>query len=459
MSVTRKLFFTLAAFIIGMALVFAFVTQIVLKDALHLMVESTRKKEIEELSTIFIKHYRQKGSWDQVEEVEVSPEFWDNNQEASFLLLSREQEQLYTAGHASIMHIKLFGIRSILKHEGETIAFLYFHDPEVDFLSKIRMGIRDSVTILLFIGAFVFILLSLVIAYWLSRRLTAPLRSLLPAIDRLGRGELGIQAPTLSNDEYGTVAKAFNEMSTKIQRMEEVRRNLVADVSHELRTPLTILRGKLELIQQSGRPVKPEELLPIQDELIRLTRLVEDLHQLSLAEVKKLPLEKKMTPVLPLLQRIVERMTPVAQQKGVEIQLHPFTKIEKIRIDPNRITQALLNLLTNALRYTPSGGSIQITVEDEIKGKGGDKQLRITISDTGIGISPEHLPYLFNRFYRTDEARTRNSGGTGLGLALTKEFILAHKGNIEVESQPGIGTTFFITLPVSLEQGSRSPVV
>ncbi len=319
MSVTRKLFFTLAAFIIGMALVFAFVTQIVLKDALHLMVESTRKKEIEELSTIFIEHYRQKGSWDQVEEVEVSPEFWDNNQEASFLLLSREQEQLYTAGHASIMHIKLFGIRSILKHEGETIAFLYFHDPEVDFLSKIRMGIRDSVTILLFIGAFVFILLSLVIAYWLSRRLTAPLRSLLPAIDRLGRGELGIQAPTLSNDEYGTVAKAFNEMSTKIQRMEEVRRNLVADVSHELRTPLTILRGKLELIQQSGRPVKPEELLPIQDELIRLTRLVEDLHQLSLAEVKKLPLEKKMTPVLPLLQRIVERMTPVAQQKGVEI--------------------------------------------------------------------------------------------------------------------------------------------
>lgn len=448
MSVTRKLFFTLAAFIVGMALVFAFVTQIVLRDSLHFMVESTRKKEIEELSTIFIEHYRQKGSWDQVEQVEVSPEFWSKNQEASFLLLSREQKQLYTAGDASSQQIKLFGVRSILQYEEETIALLYFYDPEVDFLSKIRMGIRDSVTVLLIIGAFVFILLSLVIAYWLSRRLTAPLRSLLPAIDRLGRGELGIQAPILSNDEYGTVAKAFNEMSTKIQRMEEVRRILVADVSHELRTPLTILRGKLELIQQSGRPVKPEELLPIQDELIRLTRLVEDLHQLSLAEVKKLPLEKKMTPILPLLQRIVERMTPVAQQKGVKIQLNSFTKTEKIQIDPNRIIQALFNLLTNALRYTPSGGAIQITVEDVIGEKDGDKQLRIKIADTGIGISHEHLPYLFNRFYRTDEARTRNSGGTGLGLALTKEIILAHKGNIEVESQPGKGTTFFVTLPV-----------
>ncbi len=448
MSVTRKLFFTLAAFIVGMALVFAFVTQIVLRDSLHFMVESTRKKEIEELSTIFIEHYRQKGSWDQVEQVEVSPEFWSKNQEASFLLLSREQKQLYTAGDASSQQIKLFGVRSILQYEEETIALLYFYDPEVDFLSKIRMGIRDSVTVLLIIGAFVFILLSLVIAYWLSRRLTAPLRSLLPAIDRLGRGELGIQAPILSNDEYGTVAKAFNEMSTKIQRMEEVRRILVADVSHELRTPLTILRGKLELIQQSGRPVKPEELLPIQDELIRLTRLVEDLHQLSLAEVKKLPLEKKMTPILPLLQRIVERMIPVAQQKGVKIQLNSFTKTEKIQIDPNRIIQALFNLLTNALRYTPSGGAIQITVEDVIGEKDGDKQLRIKIADTGIGISHEHLPYLFNRFYRTDEARTRNSGGTGLGLALTKEIILAHKGNIEVESQPGKGTTFFVTLPV-----------
>ena len=141
MSVTRKLFFTLAAFIVGMALVFAFVTQIVLRDSLHFMVESTRKKEIEELSTLFIDYYRQNKSWDQVEEVEVNPQFWSRNQETSFLLLSQDQKQLYSAGETSSQKIKLFGVRSILQFEGETIAFLYFYDPEVDFLSKLRMGI------------------------------------------------------------------------------------------------------------------------------------------------------------------------------------------------------------------------------------------------------------------------------------------------------------------------------
>jgi two-component system sensor histidine kinase BaeS len=192
---------------------------------------------------------------------------------------------------------------------------LYYYDPEVAYISKLKIGILDSVTVLLFAGATVFVLLSLLIAYWLSKRLTAPLRLMIPAIDRLGKGEFGIQAPVVTEDEYGKVAKAFNEMSKQLQRAENVRSNLVADVAHELRTPLTIIRGKLDLVQQGGRPIEPESLLPLQDELIRLTRLVDDLHQLSLAEAKKLPLERKPTHIPALLRRIIDRITPDAAER------------------------------------------------------------------------------------------------------------------------------------------------
>lgn len=273
---------------------------------------------------------------------------------------------------------------------------------------------------------------------------------MIPAIDRLGKGELGIQAPVVSRDEYGKTAKAFNQMSKQLQQAEEARKNLVADVAHELRTPLTVLQGKLEWIQQRGQPVRPENLLPLQDELIRLNRLVDDLHQLSLAEAKKLPLDQKPTDLPVLLRRIIDRIQPDADRKGVEIRLHCDAGIPPISVDPHRITQVFLNLLTNALRYTPPGGSVKVDITKKKEG------LQIQVSDTGVGIPPEHLPHLFNRFYRTDESRTRNKGGMGLGLAIAREFVLAHHGNIEVESTPDQGTTFIVELPFQGVEGASA---
>ena len=186
----------------------------------------------------------------------------------------------------------------------------------------------------------------------------------------------------VSRDEYGKTAKAFNEMSQQLQQAEEIRRNLFANVAHELRTPLTILQGKLEWIQQRGQPVQPESLLPLQDELIRLNRLVDDLHQLSLAEAKKLPLDQKPTDIPQLLSRIIDRIQPDADRKGVEIRLHCDAGIPSISVDSNRITQVFLNLLTNALRYTPPGGSVKIDITEKKEG------LQIQVSDTGVGIPP-----------------------------------------------------------------------
>ncbi|BCU81926.1 hypothetical protein JIR001_17090 [Polycladomyces abyssicola] len=280
---------------------------------------------------------------------------------------------------------------------GETVAFLYYYDPEVAYISRLRTGILDSVTFLLLAGATVFILLSLLIAYWLSKRLTAPLRMLIPAIDRLGKGEFGIQAPVVTKDEYGKVAKAFNEMSEQLQLAENVRRNLVADVAHELRTPLTIIRGKLDLVQQSGRPIEPESLLPLQDELIRLTRLVDDLHQLSLAEAKKLPLEGKPMHIPALLRRIIDRINPDAERKGIEITLTCSTDTPTIHVDPNRMTQVFLNLIVNAVRYTPSGGTVRRKQREMVRAVFCGLRLPTPESESNLNISHSSLTVFIGR--------------------------------------------------------------
>ncbi|TCP58288.1 two-component system sensor histidine kinase BaeS [Tumebacillus sp. BK434] len=424
MSVRRKLFLTIALFIVGMGLVFAFATQVVIRGILDVMIEAPKRTEIAEI----LAHY------DAPERIELPAE-------TSILFLSRDKRVLYKSGAATEQALKMFGIKSPIKQNGQTVAFLYYHDPDVDYMSKLRMGVLNSTRFLLLVGTVIFVLISLVVAYLMSKRLTRPLRALLPVIDRLGQGEFGVQAPVLSRDEHGKVAAAFNKMSSRLQQDEEVRRNLVADVAHELRTPLTIIRGKLDLFQQHGEPIEPQELLPLQDDLIRLTRLVEDLHQLSLAEAKQLPLDKKPTDLSALLHRIVERVAFDAESKEIKLSYVSHAHDAITQVDSNRITQVFLNLLINAIRYTPEGGQVSVVLEEQ------HGALRTTITDTGFGIAPEHLPFLFNRFYRTDSARDRNSGGMGLGLAIVKEFVLAHDGTITVQSEPGQGTTFTVVLP------------
>lgn len=450
MSVRRKLFLAMGAIIVGMGLVFAFVSQVVQRGTLDVMVEAPKKERVEALTERIGEAYARNGySWAGIRPADIS---LGEGESVVVESLSR-RKRLFAAGEADPEMVTIFGIRSnvVAEPDTRTIAFLYYYDEEVGMMSRLRLGILDSATVLLVIGTLLFILVALFVAYGLSRRLTAPLSFLLPAIARLGKGEFGVQAPVTSKDEYGKVAEAFNDMSARLQRAEESRRNLVADAAHELRTPLTIIGGKLEQLQQHGEPVAPERLLPLQDDLIRLTRLVDELHQLSLAEAKRLPLERKPTDLYALLDRVVEHVMLDAEAKGVSVTLEQWTEATRLTVDPHRITQVFLNLLVNAVRYTPRGGTVRVFIDDAgPSGKApGDRQggLRVTVADTGPGIEAAHLPYLFDRFYRTDEARDRNSGGMGLGLAIVKELVHAHGGTIDVASEPGRGTVFAVTLP------------
>jgi two-component system sensor histidine kinase BaeS len=446
MSVRRKLFMMMISFIVGMGIIFAVVTQFLMQDVLQVMVTAARQDEIADISQSFLQYYESNGeAWTGIESyVQTHPPKTLANKGTSVLLLSLDSQVLYTSGDAQVKIVRTFGIRSNLMQGDQRVAVLLYHDAGAEFMSKLRIGVLSSTRFLLLAGTFVFVLVSLVLIYWLAKRLTAPLRVLIPVLDRLGKGDYGIQAPVTSRDEYGKVAEAFNAMSVQLRQAEELRRNMSADVAHELRTPLTIISGKLELLQQEARPIQPEVLLPLQDELIRLTRLVDDLHQLSLAEAKKLPLERKPVDMYALLQRIVEHFSADARLKGITLSLTNSAERAVLLVDSHRMTQVFYNLLTNAIRYTPVGGNVTVVIEGS-----GDQHLRLSVRDTGMGIDAAHLPFVFERFYRMDEARARNSGGMGLGLAIAQQFIAAHQGRIEVSSRLGEGTVFTVTLPLN----------
>lgn len=438
----------MAGIVISLGFLFIFIVQFALRDSLYFMMEAARSKEVDAWNTLFTDYYIDNGkSWNGIQsyiddEVTLAPD-------SSLVLRDRNLNLLVTAGEDYYRTVIENGLLNRIRIGQNYVASLYIYDEEIAGMSKWRISTYYSTLFFMVFGVLVLVALSLLVAYWLSKRLTAPLKQLLPAIDRLKQGELGVKVPVVTADEYGNVANAFNDLSLEMLRTERVRRNLVADVAHELRTPLTIMSGKLELIQQNKQDVKPAALLPIQDELLRLNRLVEDLHQLSLAEAGKLPLHKQQVEVEEWIVRIVEKVRDEAYLSGIQLIIEESGHPVSVFIDENRMTQVLMNLINNALRHTPNGGSIHIGLVHTDEAGHSPSVVTISVRDTGTGIDPEHLPHLFDRFYRADEGRSRDSGGMGLGLAISKQLVEAHGGAIQVESTLGTGTVFTITLPAN----------
>lgn len=307
------------------------------------------------------------------------------------------------------------------------------------------------------IGAgFFFIAIGLFISFWISGVITLPLKKLVAAIERVAHGDLDVKVPVQTDDEYGKVTRTFNDMTDRLRQSEEVRRRLVADVAHELRTPLSIMQLKLENSQQDGHASSPEAMLRLHDEVIRLSLLVDDLHILSLAEAGRLSLDRQPVDLTARLGQIVDDMQHEAEENGLEIRLSSKTKPVTVIADARRITQVVMNLLTNAIRYTPGGGTISVEIEDHVEDRDG-VYASISIADTGIGIPEDELDHLFDRFYRVEEARSRHTGGTGLGLSIAHHFIKAHGGFIRVASRLGAGTTFTVYLPAAVETEEAVP--
>ena len=250
---------------------------------------------------------------------------------------------------------------------------------------------------------------------------------------------------TERTDEIGVLARSFNQLLERLERLFQTQQRLLADVSHELRTPLTAIRGNVDLMRRMG-DADPESLEIIQEEIERMTRLVGDLLLLARADAGGLPLEKKKVELDNLLFEVYRQVRLL--EKSVEVKV---TEVDQVCMmgDVDRLKQLLLNLISNAIKYTPDGGMVDVSLSK----KNGWAYLKI--SDTGMGIPAEDLPYIFDRFYRVDKARARaqsGQGGAGLGLAIAKWIAQAHGGNIDVTSKVGEGTTFTIILPILVEQ-------
>lgn len=371
---------------------------------------------------------------------------------------------------------------------GGRVAGHYWQDQRPSVMDgRLAKTIGTSIIQAMIIGLILTSLAALFLGLLLTRHFTEPLNRLMEGVRKVGKGQFSSRVEVKGKGDIAVLARDFNRMTEQLTRNEEVRRNMVADIAHELRTPLAVILGKLESIQEGVLPSTPETILPIQDETLRLIRLVRDLQQLSLAEAGKLPMSLKPVKLRQIVEKIMEQFAIEFEERGLRSEI--AGDVPEIIGDADRLTQVFVNLIGNALLHTSSEGSLRVLLteserspedtladdetsrrllgvfrrkgeksdegfqisrsgDDAANKAGTDGWVQVTVIDSGEGIPEDELEHIFDRFYRVDKARERESGGTGLGLAIAKEFIQAHGGSIQVTSKLGVGSCFKILLPL-----------
>ena len=297
---------------------------------------------------------------------------------------------------------------------------------------------------LLLCGApFGVVLIVVIIAFNLYTRLGRPLQDIFNAIDSVAEGNLSVRVANDDSPQFGELIKRFNKMVGDLERADQQRRNLTADIAHELRTPLHIIQGNLEGIVDGVYQPTPDHINTTLEETRLLTRLVNDLQTLSLAETGQLPLHPTRFLLTDLIADLTSSFSAQAASKNIDLKTIIADPHQELSADYDRLNQVLSNLISNALRHTPEDGTISIETGPT---SGDERSVRISVNDTGSGIASEDLPFIFDRFWRADKSRSERTH-SGLGLAIAKQLIHAHGGTIEAHSVLGKGTTFIIELP------------
>jgi two-component system sensor histidine kinase BaeS len=315
-----------------------------------------------------------------------------------------------------------------------------------DFLTNVNQAIL--------ISGFIAALAVVLISFFLVRRLTRPLALLTMAADQMRRGDYSRRVePPQSQDELGRLSQSFNEMAetiesdiTELRRQEQLRRDLLANIAHDLATPLTAIQGFSEALGDdviSDPAARQETAQLIAREVQRMRRLVADMQQMTSLESGRAHLDLAPLDMHGLVDETLAVIEPECEQAGIALRNEIDPQTPHALADSDRVTQVLLNLLDNARRHTPSGGTISVGTKPR------DRMLSVWISDIGMGINPADLPLIFERFYRADRSRTGATGGSGLGLAIVKAIVEAHGGTISAESTPGKGTRITFTLPLA----------
>ena len=500
MTLRRKFIFALVGMVFFMSIVFTFIaltsTQALLGHA-ETYVQQSYSERLNQLMSVY---YEGHSGWGGVQDyvtkiTDASDQKFGRPPRESqrFLVFDQENKVVVDPAKKDLgKQLAQFPPESKISKQwqeikvgGKTVGHYWQDQRPTAMDGRLAKTIGTSIIKAMIIGLISTSLVALLLGLLLTRHFTQPLNRLMEAVRKVGKGDLSSRVEVKGNGDIAILARDFNRMTEQLTRNEEVRRNMVADIAHELRTPLSVILGKLESIQEGVLPSTPETILPIQDEALRLIRLVRDLQQLSLAEAGKLPMAWKAINLRQIVERITEQFAIEFEERGLQIEV--TGTVPEIIGDPDRLTQVFVNLIGNALLHTPSGGALRVLLAEaerpsedgvindlathrlrdvfrrkEEKGEEVNRSregnsignlsssswVQVTVEDSGEGIPEEELEHIFDRFYRVDKARERESGGTGLGLAIAKEFIQAHGGSIQVKSKPNVGSCFQVFLPV-----------
>jgi len=296
----------------------------------------------------------------------------------------------------------------------------------------------------LLISGFAALAAAVIVSLFVSRRIVEPIQTLSNVSRRLAQGFYRERTSIHADDEISQLAHSVNQLAEALDQTERRRLALLADVTHELRTPLATIGGYMEGLLDGVVSANPATFNLILRETRRLQRLIEDLELLSRVEAGQLPVVARAIDLLPVLEAQLAQFEPLFSSNQVTLQLDAPAQLPQVWADPDRVAQVLINILANAYRYTPAGGTVTVQVTTD------DHEVRVAVIDTGIGIAAEHLPHVFERFYRVDKSRARNSGGSGIGLAIARHLIYAQGGEIWAESDGiGKGARFIFTLPLA----------
>ena len=328
--------------------------------------------------------------------------------------------------------------------DGRVVGTVIVQLPQAGLLPQ-DVSFRSSVNRLLLFGGILAGLVALVLGIVLARRATAPARALTRTARALAAGERSQRVEFEGPDEFGEMARAFNSMADTIEEEDRLRRAFAADVAHELRTPLAILRTQIEGIQDGVIEPTSPALASLHEETLRLSRLVADLETLASADAAGFTLVRQPIELLPLLSGAAQDFAGPCEAAGVSLRTHLADV--RLQADATRIRQVVANLLSNALKFTPSGGEVDLTLQAEVG------MAMIRVSDTGPGIPPDEIAHVFDRFFR---GRGVRAGGSGIGLTVARELVRAHGGDIQVTSELGRGTRFTVLLPMA-SSGERAP--
>jgi signal transduction histidine kinase len=341
-------------------------------------------------------------------------------------------------------HINVTQSKPFAAYLIEGIPILAYYEPlDIPSPQQIQQSFTDSVNHSLLLAILFAGFLAIFLTLLFSQSILSPIEALTSAAQKMEHGDLSQRVRVKSKGELGELAQAFNAMADGLQHVEQLRRNMVSDVAHELRTPLSNLRGYLEAMQDGVVVPTPESIASLHQEVMLLSHLVDDLQELALVEAGQLRLERRSTDLDQVVEKALSITRQEADAKGISLNASIPPDLPPVFADPERLGQVLRNLLDNALVYTPPSGNVSVEARCE------NGMVEVFVRDSGIGIAPEHLPYVFERFYRADKSRTRSTGGAGLGLAIVKQLVEAQGGRVVIESTLEKGTMVTFTMPTA----------